>query len=66
MLLKQGFSATTGILTQISTLKYINGAEKPVSPVDFVNLEHCTDLWYEIANIPNRFQKTCVKKYQFK
>ena len=32
---------------------------KPV-PVEFVNLERYAGLWYEIAKIPNRFQRKCV------
>jgi apolipoprotein D and lipocalin family protein len=29
--------------------------------VDYVDLTKYTGLWYEIARIPNRFQKHCVK-----
>lgn len=28
---------------------------------DFVDLGRYTGLWYEIAKIPNRFQKQCVR-----
>ena len=35
--------------------------ESPVTPVDEVNLERYTGLWYEIAKIPNRFQQQCVR-----
>jgi apolipoprotein D and lipocalin family protein len=34
------------------------GAEIPV-PVESVDLERYAGLWYEIARIPNRFQKNC-------
>lgn len=34
--------------------------EEPV-PVDSVNLSQYIGLWYEIAKIPNRFQKKCDK-----
>jgi apolipoprotein D and lipocalin family protein len=29
-------------------------------PVDSVNLKRYTGIWYEIAKIPNRFQRKCV------
>lgn len=32
--------------------------DKP-EPVEFVDLERYAGLWYEIAKIPNRFQKKC-------
>ncbi len=32
----------------------------PVRPVDDVNLERYLGTWYEIARIPNRFQKKCT------
>jgi len=39
-----------------------NGAEEPVPPstVASVDLTHYAGKWYEIARIPNRFQKDCV------
>jgi apolipoprotein D and lipocalin family protein len=33
---------------------------KPPRPVEYVDLERYVGLWYEIAKIPNRFQKQCV------
>ena len=35
--------------------------EFPVPPVHEVNLESYAGVWYEIAKIPNRFQKQCVR-----
>jgi apolipoprotein D and lipocalin family protein len=35
--------------------------ELPVTPVREVNLERYVGVWYEIAKIPNRFQKHCVR-----
>lgn len=35
--------------------------ESPVTPVDEVSLERYAGVWYEIAKIPNRFQKQCVR-----
>lgn len=32
-----------------------------IRTVDFVDLERYGGLWYEIAKIPNRFQKQCVR-----
>jgi apolipoprotein D and lipocalin family protein len=35
--------------------------ERPVTTVNNVELERYVGLWYEIAKIPNRFQKKCVR-----
>jgi apolipoprotein D and lipocalin family protein len=35
--------------------------ERSVTTVDRVDLERYVGLWYEIAKIPNRFQKQCVR-----
>jgi apolipoprotein D and lipocalin family protein len=35
--------------------------ERAVTTVTTVNLERYAGLWYEIAKIPNRFQKQCVR-----
>lgn len=35
--------------------------ENPPSTVDFVDLQRYSGSWYEIAKIPNRFQKYCVR-----
>jgi apolipoprotein D and lipocalin family protein len=32
----------------------------PVTPVDSVDLDRYVGLWYEVAKIPNRFQKKCA------
>ncbi len=34
--------------------------QKPPETVKQVNLERYTGLWYEIARLPNRFQKKCA------
>lgn len=36
-------------------------AARPVSTVSAVSLERYAGLWYEIAKIPNRFQKKCAR-----
>jgi len=36
-----------------------SGASEPAT-VNFVDLHKYTGLWYEIAKIPNRFQKSCA------
>ena len=35
--------------------------DRPVATVQEVNLERYVGVWYEIARIPNRFQKKCVR-----
>jgi apolipoprotein D and lipocalin family protein len=35
--------------------------ERPVTTVDKVDLDRYAGLWYEVAKIPNRFQKKCVR-----
>jgi apolipoprotein D and lipocalin family protein len=35
--------------------------DNPVETVDMVDLERYAGLWYEIAKIPNRFQKQCAR-----
>ena len=35
--------------------------EHPVTTVSRVDLERYVGLWYEIAKIPNRFQKHCAR-----
>ena len=37
------------------------GDERPVTTVSEVDLERYVGLWYEIAKIPNRFQKQCAR-----
>jgi apolipoprotein D and lipocalin family protein len=38
-----------------------NEDEHPVTTVSHVDLERYVGLWYEIAKIPNRFQKQCTR-----
>jgi apolipoprotein D and lipocalin family protein len=35
--------------------------ENPPTTVEFVDLQRYVGTWYEIAKIPNRFQKQCVR-----
>lgn len=35
--------------------------QKPLQTVDFVDLKKYSGIWYEIAKIPNKFQKHCLK-----
>jgi apolipoprotein D and lipocalin family protein len=48
----------------------VHGQSKDPVTVDFVDLNKYIGKWYEIAKIPNRFQKQCVKnttaQYSFK
>jgi apolipoprotein D and lipocalin family protein len=37
------------------------GFPLPPTPVAHVDLERYVGLWYEVAKIPNRFQKQCVR-----
>lgn len=50
----------TVLLFLNAPLVYNQDMEKP-APVDFVDLSQYVGLWYEIAKIPNRFQKKCAK-----
>jgi apolipoprotein D and lipocalin family protein len=47
----------------ISTHRAVAESEEngPVTTVERVDLERYTGLWYEIARIPNRFQKQCAR-----
>ncbi len=36
-------------------------ADRPVTTVDAVDLSRYVGLWYEVAKIPNRFQKQCAR-----
>lgn len=49
------------VITLFSVLKVLaqNESKEPVT-VDKVNLTRYTGLWYEIAKIPNSFQKKCI------
>ncbi len=42
---------------------FVWGSDKasPPAPVEHVDLQRYVGLWYEIAKIPNRFQKQCVR-----
>lgn len=46
------------LITTINVMAQSENNE-PVT-VNFVNLEKYTGLWYDIAKIPNRFQKKCI------
>jgi apolipoprotein D and lipocalin family protein len=47
----------TGILMRTSAQ---NSSNQPVKTVNEVDLNKYCGKWYEIAKIPNRFQKSCV------
>lgn len=36
--------------------------QKELKTIDYVDLKKYAGLWYEVAKIPNRFQKHCVKE----
>lgn len=50
------------ILLILVTLTFSKASEKepPMETVKSVDLERYAGLWYEIAKIPNRFQRQCV------
>jgi apolipoprotein D and lipocalin family protein len=48
------------IIFLISLLNVMAQENKQPVTVDSVNLQKYTGLWYEIAKIPNSFQKQCV------
>lgn len=43
-------------------LASVKAQDKPLQTVKQVDLKRYTGLWYEIAKIPNRFQKNCTGK----
>jgi apolipoprotein D and lipocalin family protein len=47
------------LLTSISSVSGDSKKTDRPEPVEFVDLERYAGLWYEIAKIPNRFQKKC-------
>lgn len=49
------------IAARAETSEADSDAERPVTTVPAVDLERYVGLWYEIAKIPNRFQKQCVR-----
>ncbi len=49
-----------GILTFILILISVNTMCQKIKTVPFVDLEKYSGLWYEIASIPQRFQKGCT------
>ncbi len=48
------------LLIPLFALSQTKPKTKPVT-VDSVDLERYGGLWYEVAKVPNRFQKQCVK-----
>lgn len=51
----------TCLLTILSAPLSIGASGAPPEVVSNLDLKQYTGLWYEIAKIPNRFQKQCVK-----
>lgn len=49
------------ILITVLIFNNIFSQTKPVETVRYVDITKYAGLWYEIAKIPNRFQKHCVK-----
>jgi apolipoprotein D and lipocalin family protein len=47
----------------LASLSAASGADdgRPVTTVDAVDLDRYVGLWYELARIPNRFQKQCAR-----
>ena len=50
----------------LSSLQCVQGQNTttevaPLNTVDYVNLTRYTGTWYEIAKIPNRFQRKCAR-----
>ena len=54
-------SAATAVANESPETAASAGSEPTVTAVDYVDLERYVGLWYEIAKIPNRFQKDCVR-----
>lgn len=54
-------TATVLISSVLTSFGFDNVDERPVTPVGRVDLERYAGLWYEIAKIPNRFQKQCAR-----
>ena len=42
-----------------SAVNLIAAETSPVTPVDDVDLERYSGVWYEIARLPNKFQREC-------
>ena len=51
------------LVTVLAPRGFARGDDNPNPPVtvDHVDLQRYVGLWYEIAKIPNRFQKKCVR-----
>lgn len=47
-------------LLTVPTAAPAQQSAQPVTPVDAVDLERYAGLWYEVARVPNRFQRSCV------
>jgi apolipoprotein D and lipocalin family protein len=55
---------TTALQISIAPIRALGSEandERPVTPVRELNLERYAGVWYEIAKIPDRFQKKCVR-----
>lgn len=52
----------TSLIIFMFLLVNIFPQNKELKTVEFVDLKKYSGLWYEVAKIPNRFQKQCVNK----
>ncbi len=53
--------ALSGFLLPAAVFGAGEDDSSPVTTVEFVDLSRYTGLWYEVAKIPNRFQKQCAR-----
>lgn len=54
------FYAAVLFLLSASAIVRANKADSPLTVVPSVDLSRYSGLWYEIARLPNRFEKKCV------
>jgi apolipoprotein D and lipocalin family protein len=47
-------------LLLISALAVNAGAEEPLASIPSLNLQRYMGTWYEVAKLPNQFQKNCI------
>lgn len=52
---------TLSFFMSVSVIGDDDQKRRELTPVDNVNLDRYTGLWYEIAKIPNRFQRKCAQ-----
>ena len=64
MLFARLFLGATAIGVGILTLGYLQTDHAPLPTVDSVDLTRYVGNWYEIALLPNRFQKACIADTQ--